>query len=86
MPYQYHEVRSSSGGCRYFSVYVRETGEINHWRYFMLRSFSDRIWQEEDDSVRWLKNRWAPMGDQPVDMKEFFWVKLRSQTWQGQKL
>jgi hypothetical protein len=38
---------------------------------------SERIWEENEDGVRWIKNRWIG-ADMPVDLKEFLWVKLAS--------
>jgi hypothetical protein len=46
-------------------------------RQAMLMSI--RVWAEEDDNVRYLKNR-LDSTDFAIDMKEFFWVKLRSKT------
>ena len=40
---------------------------------------SERVWAEEEDGVRYLKNRTTGSKDSPIDMKEFFWIKLRSQ-------
>jgi len=39
---------------------------------------SDRVWAEDEAGVRYLKNRIRHHIDIPVDMKEFFLVKLRS--------
>jgi hypothetical protein len=41
---------------------------------------SERVWAEGKDSVKYLKNRFTGSKDSPIDMKEFFWVKLRSKT------
>jgi hypothetical protein len=38
---------------------------------------SERVWAEED-GVKYLKNRLTGSKDSPIDMKEFFWVKLKS--------
>jgi hypothetical protein len=37
------------------------------------------MWAEEDDGVKFIKNRRTQRNNTPVDMKEFFWIKLRSQ-------
>jgi len=39
---------------------------------------SERVWAEEEDGVRYLKNRTTGSKDSPIDMKEFVWVKLKS--------
>jgi hypothetical protein len=41
---------------------------------------SERVWAEEKDSVKYLKNRLTGSKDSPIDMKEFFWIKLKSKT------
>jgi hypothetical protein len=41
---------------------------------------SERVWAEEDHGVRYLKNRTTGIKDSPIDMKEFFWIKLKSKT------
>jgi hypothetical protein len=41
---------------------------------------SVRVWAEGKDGVKYLKNRRTSSKDSPIDMKEFFWIKLRSKT------
>jgi hypothetical protein len=48
-------------------------------RLYQIKAFSDRMWSEEDDGVKFIKNRRTAKNNTPVDMKEFFWIKLRSQ-------
>jgi hypothetical protein len=48
-------------------------------RLYQIKAFSDRMWSEEDDGVKFIKNRRTEKNNTPVDMKEFFWIKLRSQ-------
>lgn len=43
-----------------------------------LMAFADRVWQEDDTGIKFLKNRNGNPETTPVDMKEFFWVKLSS--------
>jgi hypothetical protein len=50
-------------------------GPLVPWR---LVSFADRVWQEDDTGIKFLKNRNGNPETTPVDMKEFFWVKLSS--------
>lgn len=46
-------------------------------RYVGVMQASERVWIEDDAGVRYVKNKtWQP--EQPVDLKEFFWVKLKS--------
>ena len=67
---------------RHFAVYnARKSAIIGGIRYAGMARASDRIWEENDDgSVRFLKHRYSEASTTPVDMKEFFWVKLKSQT------
>jgi hypothetical protein len=41
---------------------------------------SQRVWAEEKGGVKYLKNRFTGSKDSPIDMKEFFWIKLKSKT------
>jgi hypothetical protein len=41
---------------------------------------SERVWAEGKSGVRYLKNRRTGSKDSPIDMKEFFWIKLKSKT------
>ena len=64
---------------KYFAAYdVRKSEAIAGTRYRGLMQSSDRAWAEEDSGVRFIKNRFADASITEVDMKEFFWIKLRS--------
>jgi hypothetical protein len=65
---------------KHFAAYgVRKSEAIAGTRYLALMQSSDRAWAEEDDgTVRFLKHRFADASITNVDMKEFFWIKLRS--------
>jgi hypothetical protein len=67
-------------GGKYFALYNTHKGKVvtAHERYLM--SYSERVWAEEDHGVSYLKNRTTGSKDLPIDMKEFFWIKLRSKT------
>jgi len=67
-------------GGKYFALYNTPKIKIvtAHERYLMM--YSERVWAEEDHSVSYLKNRLTGIEDLPIDMKEFFLIKLRSQT------
>lgn len=41
----------------------------------MTMAYANRVWKEENGTVEFIKNR---HGIVPVDMKEFFWIKLKS--------
>ena len=41
---------------------------------------SDRIWIQDDRGIRYVKHRWNSPATAPVDMEEFMWVKLKSQS------
>ena len=41
-----------------------------------LVAFADRVWQEDKQGIKFLKNRYAPIDQAVVDSKEFMWIKL----------
>ena len=45
-----------------------------------LMAFADRVWQEDEAGVKFIKNRNGFPETTRVDMKEFFWIKLKSTT------
>ena len=67
-------------GGKYFALY--DTPKIKvvtaHERYLMM--YSERVWAEEEDGVRFIKHRHQAAESTPVDEKEFFWIKLKSKT------
>jgi hypothetical protein len=66
---------------KYFAAYDRtETSDIGTSKYRNLMQYSDRVWAEDEYGVRFLKNRYESLSTAQVDMKEFFWIKLKSQT------
>ena len=75
----YFEVSDSflerSGGRKYLAW----LGLINDtFIKYNLLSLSDRAWTEDEDGVRYLKNRYEDISTAVVDMGEFMLVKLRS--------
>lgn len=44
-----------------------------------LLQHSNRAWQEKDDTVTFIKNRYTGLMT-PVDMREFFLVKIRARS------
>lgn len=61
--------------ARYCAVYDLPRGVKISSR---LLAFADRAWIEDDHAVDYIKHRGLPVEDAVVDLKEFFWVKLRS--------
>lgn len=41
---------------------------------------SERIWRQDNDSVRYVKHRYEDVNTAVVDLKEFMWVKLKAET------
>jgi hypothetical protein len=52
---------------------------------FQQAQMAQRIWHEKDHEIVWLKHR---LGGRmtPIDMKEFFWVKLTAVNFDERKL
>ena len=76
--YELNESMVSQQG-RYFAVYGLSMDEVrNKTRYLGLMRSSDRAWEEGEHGVRFIKNRTQDIRTAQVDMKEFFWIKLKS--------
>lgn len=66
---------------RYFVVYGLGMDEVRQkTRYLGLMMNSDRAWEESENGVRFVKHRLLDVKTAEVDMKEFFWIKLKSVT------
>jgi hypothetical protein len=66
-------------GHKYLALYdVQSVAISGHGAQTM--QMSERVWAEEKGGVKYLKNRLTGIEDSLIDMKEFFWVKLRSKT------
>ena len=66
------------GGRKYLAWRGLKKGTfMKHFSYNLL-SLSDRAWTEDEDGVRYLKNRYEDISTAVVDMGEFMLVKLRS--------
>lgn len=64
---------------KYFVAHnVRKSAAIAGTRYSGLMANSERAWAEDETGVRYLKNRIEDPKTAKVDMKEFFWIKLKS--------
>jgi hypothetical protein len=72
-------------GCKYLALYnVRKSAVIGDTSRQLLL-YSNRVWTESEEGVRYLKNRYEDIYDTHgvnIDMKEFFWIKLQSQTYE----
>ena len=66
---------------KYFAIYncIEKSG-VGTSKYRKLMQNSNRAWAEDEHGVRFLKHRYESLGTAKVDMKEFFWIKLKSQT------
>lgn len=63
---------------KYFAAYsVRKSSAIAG-KYRELMWNSTRAWAEDEYGVRFLKHRYESLSTAKVDMKEFFWIKLKS--------
>jgi hypothetical protein len=63
---------------KYLALYsVKKYVAVNGFQSWAMLH-SERVWAEEEDDVRYLKNRMTGSKDSPIDMKEFVWVKLKS--------
>lgn len=70
-------------GHKYLALYDADNVNIRApgmYRLWEMKAVSERVWSEEDHGVKFIKNRLTEKNNTPVDMKEFFWIKLRSQT------
>jgi hypothetical protein len=69
-------------GGKYWAAYgIRKSAAIaGRCRELMWNS--ERVWAEDEHGVRFLKHRYSSTDASVtlVDMREFFWVKLKSQT------
>ena len=64
---------------RYFVAYGSSMNDVrNTTRHLGLMMNSDRAWEEGEFGVRFVKNRTEDIRTVQVDMKEFFWIKLKS--------
>lgn len=79
----YFEVEADSiedlGSNKFIAVHGVKKSQVLMGPYRYLTVRADRVWLEFDSGeVRYMKNRFVEDTDIDVDMKEFFWVKLRS--------
>ena len=65
---------------KYLALYNVRKSAVIGGQYREMLLMSNRVWVEEDTEVRFLKHRFSEASTTPVDMKEFFWIKLKSAT------
>ncbi len=56
---------------------VTLTGPQYYSKGLSIILYSNRVWYEDDTGVHWHKNRFISC-DEPVNMIEFFWIKLQA--------
>jgi hypothetical protein len=78
--YELHDGAVSIWGAKYHVVYSI-TGDAMQAGGYDITQHSNRIWCEQGDTVWYVKNRFTNVPD--VDLKEFMWIKLKSQTLRG---
>jgi hypothetical protein len=66
-------------GYKYLALYDVSNSSVMSKLHRHAMLMSTRVWAEEDDGVRYLKNRIGSI-DFAIDKKEFFWIKLKSYT------
>ena len=65
-------------GHKYLALYGVRKSAVIGGAHRQILIYSNRVWAEEDEGVRFLKHRYSEASQTLVDMKEFFWVKLKS--------
>lgn len=76
--YELHDSAVSTWGSKYNVAYSR-TGDAMMAGGYMITQHSNRIWKEDSNGVSFVKNRFQALSD-PIDLKEFMWIKLKAQT------
>lgn len=64
--------------CARYNVSVAPDG--NPILPLKLMYAAERIWREDSTGIKFIKNRHGIAEKMLVDMKEFFWIKLKSTT------
>ena len=66
----YYEIQYPKGP-KYF-YHTTGIGLLRTW------SSAQRVWHEKEHEIVWAKNKLDDPATTPVDMQEFFWVKLKA--------
>ena len=53
-----------------------ESGMFRQLMLHRIMSLAEKVWQEDDDGVKFIKHRSMYLDNAEVDMKEFLFVKL----------
>lgn len=64
-------------GGKYFTVPNKMVHEQLSGKGLMLIQNSERVWRDEGNTIRYIKNRSGNMFS-PIDEREFMWIKLSS--------
>jgi hypothetical protein len=83
MPTVYCELCDKSAAAQDLPKYVTFCPDERAHPYagrFPIAMAASRIWVQDDDSIRYVKNRWDNPETAQVDLKEFMWVKLTSRS------
>ena len=64
-------------GHKYLALYDVQSVAISGTGAHRMQ-VSERVWAEGKSGVKYLKNRLTGSKNSPIDIEEFFWVKLRS--------
>lgn len=79
--YELHQGAIKELGHKYF-VATGKTGDAAMAGGWAVTQHSDRIWREDGNEIRFVKNRYN-IDYNSVDLKEFMWVKLSAETIKG---
>ena len=77
--YELHKGVVDEMGSKYFVVHSSPATDAMAAGGYWITQHSDRIWREDSSRIRFVKNRFHALGD-PIDLKEFMWIKLKAQT------
>lgn len=81
----YYEISDSVLGnydSKYHVVNASRNSDAMMAGGYRITQESDRIWREDGNTIHFVKNRFHALGD-PIDLKEFMWVKLKAEAFRG---
>lgn len=76
--YEIAPAATAEFGSQYIAEYDVPSNNLGLGFNRRAMMMANRVWQESRHGVVFYKNRYSCAVDTPVDMKEFFWIKLRS--------
>lgn len=81
----YYELSDSTVQQYGWKYLVAHDYKMGHgtFRHYQLMMMSDRIWLEEGDNIKFIKNRFIPIDEaiNKPELKEFMLVKLKAHTY-----